>query len=102
QVPRGTQTNNPLNENEGTTTLQTALGTGTSTVNANAEVVFEADQTLGILNIGPNGIVRLGSAAPAPALAAAPEETLAEQEVASEPDEILAGPAPTIPQPNVN
>jgi autotransporter-associated beta strand protein len=97
----GTQTYNPLNANEGTTTLQTALGTGTSTVNANAEVVFEADQTLGILNIGPNGIVRLGSAAPAPALAAAPEETLAEQEVASEPDEILAGPAQAIPEPNL-
>jgi autotransporter-associated beta strand protein len=66
----GAQTYATLNANGGTTAINSALGTGTSTVNANAAVQFGGSQTLAALNIGNGAVVTLG-AAPAPAGAAA-------------------------------
>ena len=74
-------------------------GTGTFNLDAeDGEVIFAANQTLGALSIGSDGIVRLGAAGPAPALA---DEMLVESGVASITDEILAGPAQAIPEPNL-
>ena len=62
----GVQTYSILNANEGTTNLKSALGTGGSTLNANASVNIGADQTLAALNIGDGAVVTLDSALAAP------------------------------------
>ena len=70
---RGTQDYFTLTTSAGTTNVNSMLGTGFSIVNANATTNFGVSQTLAELNIGTGAIVTLGSAAPAPALAAVPE-----------------------------
>lgn len=58
-----------LNTEDGRTDLANVLGTGTSTINANAETNISVDQTLGDLNIGPGAVVTIGDLPPpAPAL----------------------------------
>lgn len=72
----GLQTYDTLTANEGTTNLKSALGTGTSTLNANVIVNIGFDQTLAALNIGAGGTVTLDSALAAPLsinVAAVPE-----------------------------
>ena len=48
----GTQTYATLTTSAGTTNVNSALGTGTSVVNANATTNFSVSQTLGALNSG--------------------------------------------------
>ena len=66
----GPQTYATLIADGGTTTLQTTLGTGTSTITANAAVNLEADQTLESLTIGDGGVVTLVAPSFAPRLEA--------------------------------
>ena len=73
----GTQTYSSLLAQVGTVNLETALGTGASSVTVaptagTATVNFDASQRLASLTIGNGGIVKLnsGTAAPAPASAA--------------------------------
>ena len=67
----GVQTYATLTTQEGRTDLASALGTGASTVNANAETNFGISQTLAALNIGAGAVVTLSDPLPAaPALAA--------------------------------
>ena len=62
----GTQTYTTLNANGGTTNLKSALGTGSSTLNANAVVNIGTSQNLAALNIGAGAVVTLNSALAAP------------------------------------
>ncbi len=63
----GSQTYGTLTANDGTTNVKSLLGTGASTVNANAIVNFTTSQTLAALNIGNGAVVTLtGSAGFAP------------------------------------
>jgi hypothetical protein len=48
-----------LTAQDGITNVETAFGTGSSTVNANAEVHFGTSQTVAALNVGAGGVVRL-------------------------------------------
>ena len=63
----GPQNYATLTTGGGITNLTTALGTGTSTLNANARTNLTTSQTLAALNIGESGIVTLTAQAPAPA-----------------------------------
>ena len=56
----GAQTYGTLTTSDGTTYVDSALGTGNSTVNANATTNFTASQTLGALNIGAGVKVTFG------------------------------------------
>ena len=56
----GTQTYATLNANNGTTNVNSALGTGSSTINANATVNINASQTLAALNIAAGVEVTFG------------------------------------------
>lgn len=67
QTLRGALNFPTLNGDAGTTILKSVLGTGTSTINANADVKIGVSQTLAALNIGPGGVVTLDSALPSPA-----------------------------------
>ena len=72
---KGTQTYAILNANGGLTTLDSALGTGTSTLNANATTQINVSQTLGALNIADGVEVTFGDGlafAPVPPKASAP------------------------------
>lgn len=72
----GTQTYATLVTSGGTTTVNTPVGTGASTVFANANTNFTVSQTLAALNIGDGATVVLGtSLAPAPALEFAMSES---------------------------
>src|SRR4030095_15927287 len=62
----GVQTYDTLTTEAGRTDLGTALGTGTSTINANATTNLGVSQTLSALNIGAGGVVTLGALPPAP------------------------------------
>ena len=62
----GVQTYDTLTTEAGRTDLGSALGTGTSTINANAETNLGVSQTLSALNIGAGGVVTLGPLPPAP------------------------------------
>ncbi len=67
----GVQTYDVLTTNEGTTNLNSALGTGASTLNANATTNISVSQTLAALNIGDGAVVALSNPPPpAPAFAA--------------------------------
>ncbi len=77
----GPQTYATLNANDGVTNLNSALGTGTSVLNANATVNIHASQTLAALNIADGVEVTFGDGLPlaggpdkfgAPALAPEP------------------------------
>ena len=60
-----------LTTNEGATNLNSALGTGASTLNANATTNISVSQTLAALNIGDGAVVALTNPPPpAPAFAA--------------------------------
>ena len=61
----GSQNYATLTANGGTTNLEVPLGTGTSTLNANATTNVAMSQTLAALNIGADGVVVLGTAGPA-------------------------------------
>ena len=56
----GPQTYATLNANQGVTNLNSALGTGTSTLNASATVHINASQTLTALNIADGAMVTFG------------------------------------------
>ena len=56
----GTQTYSTLNANGGVTNVNSALGTGTSTLNANATTNINASQTLAALSIGAGVEVTFG------------------------------------------
>ncbi len=74
-VLSGTQTYDTLTTSAGRTDIASALGTGTSTINANAETNISVSETLGALNIGNGGVVTIGTPLPpAPEPALAPEE----------------------------
>ena len=60
----GVQTYGTLTANAGITNVNSALGTGASTVNANAAVNFNASQTLAALNIGAGAEVTFGDGLP--------------------------------------
>ena len=60
----GVQTYGTLTANAGITNVNSALGTGASTVNANATVNFNASQTLAALNIGAGAEVTFGDGLP--------------------------------------
>ena len=60
----GTQTYKTLNANGGVTNLNSALGTGTSTINANAAVNINASQTLAALIIADGVEVTFGDGLP--------------------------------------
>jgi hypothetical protein len=62
----GAQTYDTLTTETGRTDLGSALGTGTSTINANAATNLGVSQTLAALNIGAGGIVTLGALPLAP------------------------------------
>ena len=57
---KGGQSYDILNANGGLTTLDSALGTGTSTLNANATVQINVSQTLAVLNIADGVEVTFG------------------------------------------
>ena len=61
---KGTQTYDILNANGGLTTLDSALGTGTSTLNANSTVQINVSQTLAALNIADGVEVTFGDGLP--------------------------------------
>ncbi len=69
----GTQTYATLTTSNGTTNVNSALGTGSSTVNANATTNFSVSQTLAELNIGAGAVVTLGSGGFAPEPGDAPD-----------------------------
>ncbi len=60
----GTQTYSTLTTTAGTTNINSMLGTGTSTVNANATTNFSSSQTLAALNIGAGAVVTFTSVPP--------------------------------------
>ena len=60
----GTQTYATLNANAGVTNVNSALGTGTSTLNANSTVNISTSQTLAALNIGAGATVTFGNGLP--------------------------------------
>ena len=60
----GAQTYDTLNANEGVTNVNSALGTGTSTLNASATVHINASQTLAALNIADGVEVTFGDGLP--------------------------------------
>ncbi len=60
----GPQTYATLNANGGVTNLNSALGTGTSTLNANAAVNIKASQTLAALTIANGVVVTFGDGLP--------------------------------------
>ena len=60
----GAQTYGTLTTSAGTTDVYTAVGTGTSTVNANATTNFSTSQTLAALNIGAGAVVTFGALPP--------------------------------------
>ena len=62
----GVQNFATLNADAGTTNLPVALGTGGSTINANARTNITTSQTLAALNIGASGVVVLSASGPAP------------------------------------
>ncbi|HZJ13860.1 MAG TPA: hypothetical protein VFD27_02365 [Chthoniobacteraceae bacterium] len=62
----GTQDYATLTASAGVTNLQVPLGNGTSTIHANARMNITTSQTLAALNIGPTGVVALGTSSPAP------------------------------------
>jgi autotransporter-associated beta strand protein len=62
----GTQDYATLTATAGVTNLQVPLGNGTSTIHANARMNITTSQTLAALNIGPTGVVALGTSSPAP------------------------------------
>lgn len=64
---KGTLNIDGLLTSAGTTNLDTALGTGTSILEANAETIISADQVLEELIIGDGAVVTLSGDAPAPA-----------------------------------
>ena len=64
----GTQNYATLTATAGVTNLQMPLGSGTSTIHANATVNTTTSQTLAALNIGPTGVVALTTSIPAPLL----------------------------------
>lgn len=69
-VLAGTQTYATLDTEAGRTDIASALGTGTSSLIANAETNISVSQTLAALNIGDGAVVTLGSPLPpAPAFA---------------------------------
>ncbi len=57
----GTQGEATLTTTDGITNVNTAVGTGTSTINANATTNIGASQTLAALNIGAGAVVTLGN-----------------------------------------
>jgi autotransporter-associated beta strand protein len=57
----GTQNYAALNANAGVTNLNSALGTGNSTINAAATVNINASQNLAALNIGAGSVVTFGA-----------------------------------------
>ncbi len=59
----GAQTYDTLTTTDGRTDLASALGTGTSTINANAETNISVSQTLDALNIGGSAVVALDAVA---------------------------------------
>ena len=59
-----TQTYATLNANAGVTNVNSALGTGTSTLNANSTVNISTSQTLAALNIGAGATVTFGDGLP--------------------------------------
>lgn len=63
-VLSGTQTYSTLDAEDGRTDLASALGTGTSSIIANADVNISVDQTLASLTIGDGAVVTLGSPLP--------------------------------------
>lgn len=74
----GSQTYGTLTANDGTTNVNSFVGTGDSTVNANAIVNFGSSQTLAALNIGAGAVVTLaGSAASLPEAMVSPSLTVA-------------------------
>jgi autotransporter-associated beta strand protein len=67
----GTQTYDTLNTQAGRTDIASAVGTGNSTINANAETNISASQTLTSLTIGNGAVVALtATLPPAPEVAA--------------------------------
>lgn len=56
-----------LTVTDGTLNLDSALGTGASTINANANVNIGVSQTLAVLNIGAGAVVTLEETPPVPA-----------------------------------
>ena len=63
-VLAGTQTYATLNTSAGRTDIASALGTGTSTINASAETNISVDQTLAALNIAGGAVVTFGAPLP--------------------------------------
>ncbi len=78
----GTQTYDTLTTSAGRTDLTSALGTGTSTINSNAETNTSVSQTLTALNIGDGAVFSLGALPPAPAPGLAFEPAFANFEAA--------------------
>jgi hypothetical protein len=67
----GTQTYDTLNTDGGRTDIASAVGTGGSTITANAETNISASQTLTSLTIGSGAVVTLtATLPPAPGVAA--------------------------------
>ena len=82
----GTQTYGSLTTSEGRTDLASALGTGASTITANAETNISVGQTLAALSIGSGAVVTLGAPLPAaPEIADGLESGRASGQVVPEP-----------------
>jgi fibronectin-binding autotransporter adhesin len=64
----GAQTYDTLTTEGGRTDVGSALGNGSSTINANATTNLGVSQKLAALNIGATGVVTLGTLPPAPLL----------------------------------
>ena len=60
----GVQNYTTLNTNAGTTNIGSALGTGSSILNANARTNIGVGQTLDALNIGEGAVVVIGETSP--------------------------------------
>lgn len=90
----GTQTYSTLTTSEGRTDLASALGTGDSTINANAETNISVDQNLATLNIGEGAVVTVG--APLPAVPPTAGTVAASDDSGSQPLVPEAGGAPSV------
>jgi autotransporter-associated beta strand protein len=107
-VLSGTQTYDTLNAEGGTTVINSALGTGTSTINVDSSPGLDADdpvttaitvnQTLAVLNIGANGTFILDAGFPSPSPAIEAGDSL-DPDIETQDGDLVSDGVPAVPEP---
>ena len=95
----GPQNYATLTTGGGITNLRVALGTGNSTINANARVNITTSQTLEALNIGADGVVTLSASLPAAPAVGFDEGSIFADASGLEADTIVVATAEAVPEP---